>query len=173
MQWDWGMANQILEDVIVTAGIIVLIVRQFIWRSTQLHRMLRLPVVIIAVGLAYLVIELWGGFRWVAADWIIIGELLPVMVTGTIMGIVTRFRTVDDHLQYKLSPAGIWLWGLFIVIRVGSFYLASVLGASLAEVTGLILLSFGANRLAATLVLRRRAEAILAKEFGDVMDNAS
>lgn len=173
MHWDWGVANQVADDVIITVGIAVLIVRQFIWRSTQLHRMLRLPVAIIAAGLVYLVIELWGGFRWVPADWIIIGELLLVAVTGTIMGYVTRFRTADEHLQYKLSPAGVWLWALFILIRVGSFYLASALGANLAEATGLILLSFGANRLAAIVVVRRRAEKLLASAPRDVEENAS
>ncbi|SMQ71277.1 hypothetical protein SAMN06295909_2521 [Plantibacter sp. VKM Ac-1784] len=172
MQWNWGTANKSLDDVIIAAGIIILIVRQFIWRSTQLHRMLLLPVVIIAAGLVYLVIELWGGFGWAAADWIIIGELVLVTVTGTVMGLVTRFRTTDAQLQYKLSPAGIWLWALFIVIRVGSFYLASVLGANLAEATGLILLSFGANRLAAILVVRKRAEGFLARASGEVGDEA-
>ncbi len=170
---DWGVANQVVDDVIITVGIAVLIVRQFIWRSTHLHRMLRLPVVIIVVGLVYLVIELWGGFRWVPADWIIIGELLLVAVTGTIMGYVTRFRTLDEHLQYKLNPAGVWLWALFMLIRVGSFYLASALGANLTEATGLILLSFGANRLAAIVVVRRRARRILASAPCDLEESAS
>ncbi|PPF85598.1 hypothetical protein C5B96_05890 [Subtercola sp. Z020] len=173
MQADWETANHILDDVIIAAGIIVLIVRQFIWRSTQLHRMLRLPVVIISAGLVYLGIELWGGFGWVAADWIIIGELVLVTVTGTVMGFVTQFRTANAHLQYKLSPGGIWLWALFIAIRLGSFSLASVLGANLAEATGLILLSFGANRLAAILVVRKRAEALLTTKSRDVVGNAS
>lgn len=167
MHGDWGLANQVLDDVMITVGIAVLIVRQFIWRSTQIHRMLRLPVVIIGAGLVYLVIELRGGFRWEPADWIIIGELLLVAVTGSIMGYMTRFRTVEEHLQYKLSPMGIWLWALFVLIRAGSFYLASSLGTNLAEATGLILLSFGANRLAAIVVVRRRAERVLASTSGD------
>ncbi|QHC58928.1 hypothetical protein [Rathayibacter sp. VKM Ac-2760] len=162
MHWDWDTTNRMVDDVAIAAGIIVLIVRQFLWRSTQLHRMLGLPTVIIGAGLVSLAVELWGGFRWVEADWIIIGELVLVTGTGTIMGLVTRFRTTDAHLEYKLSPAGIWLWALFVVIRVGSLSLASVLGANLAEATGVILLSFGTNRLAAVLVVRKRAEALLA-----------
>lgn len=173
MTWDWAVANQVLDDVILTVGIAVLIGRQFIWRSTQLHKMLRLPGAILAAGLAYLFVELWGGFRWVPADWIIVGELLMVAVTGTIMGHVTRFRTVDDHLQYKLSATGIWLWALFIVIRIGSFLLASAVGANLADATGLILLSFGANRLAAVLVVRRRAEGILASRPADLAERGA
>lgn len=167
MQWDWGTVNHILDDAIISVGIIILIVRQFVWRSTQLRRMLRLPVAIVGAGLVYLVIELWGGFRWVAADWIIIGELVLVAMTGTVMGVVTRFRTVNGHLQYKLSAAGVGLWALFIVIRIGAFCLASALGANLADATGIILLSFGANRLAAILVVRRRVEVIHTTESSD------
>lgn len=171
MAWDWGLANQVLDDVIIAAGIVVLIVRQFLWRSTDLHRMLRLPALILAAALVYLVVELWGGFHWVAADWIVIAELLLVAVTGTIMGHVTRFRTAQGRLQYRLSTAGLWLWLLFVGIRVGSFLLASALGASLADATGLILLSFGANRIAAVLVVRRRAQAILSREPHDLRED--
>lgn len=167
MQWDWGTVNHILDDAIISVGIIILIVRQFVWRSTQLRRMLRLPVAIVGAGLVYLVIELGGGFRWVAVDWIIIGELVLVAMTGTVMGVVTRFRTVNGHLQYKLSAAGVGLWALFIVIRIGAFCLASALGANLADATGIILLSFGANRLAAILVVRRRVEVIHTTESSD------
>lgn len=156
---DWGAVNQVLDDVVIVAGIVWLIIRQFVWRSTDLHRMLRLPVLILAGGLVYLVVELWSGFRWAGADWIVLGELLLVAVTGTVMGCATRFRAVDDRLQYRLSTAGLWLWLLFVGIRVGSYLLASALGASLADATGLILLSFGVNRLAAVIVVRRRARA--------------
>lgn len=173
MRWDWGAINHVLDDVVITLGIAVLIVRQFIWRSTKLHRMLRLPITIIVAGLAYLVVELWGGFRWVPADWILLGELLLVAVTGTVMGQVTRFRTDKGQLQYKLSPDGVWLWATFIAIRMGFFFLASAMGANLAEATSLILLSFGVNRLAAILVVRRRADRILAAESTDLAQHAT
>ena len=120
-------------------------------------------------GIVWLAAELSGGLRFVEADWLIVGELALVAVTGTIMGLATRFRTMDAHLQYRLSPTGIWLWAVFIVIRVGSFWLASALGAHVAEATGMILLSFGANRLAAILIVRRRAEDLLARGPGTGM----
>lgn len=87
------------------------------------------------------------------------------------MGHVTRFRTVDEHLQYKLNTAGLWLWGLFVGIRVGSFYLASALGASLADATGLVLPSFGVNRLAAILVVGRRARLIFFRGAEQVVES--
>lgn len=172
MSWDWGAINQIGDDVIITIGIAVLIVRQFIWRSAELQRMLRLPMLIIAAGVVYLVVELWAGFQWVPGDWFIVCELALVAITGTAMGYVTRFRTVDDRLQYKLTAPGIGLWAIFIAIRGGFFFFATAFGANLADATGLILVSFGVNRLAAIAVVRRRAEAILADRPRDAAESA-
>jgi len=162
MSWDWGAINQVADDVLITVGITILIVRQFIWRSAELHHMLRLPVVIVGAGIVYLVIELSSGFRWVPGDWFIVGELALVAMTGTAMGHVTRFRSDREHLQYKLTATGLWLWLAFLVIRIGSFYLAAAFGANLAGLTGLILLSFGVNRFAAIVVVRRRTRDMLA-----------
>lgn len=162
MALDWGAINQIVDDVILTVGIAILIIRQFIWRSAQLNRMLRVPVLIIGAGIASLVFELWGGFPWAPADWLILPELGLVAIAGTAMGYATHFRTAGGRLQYRLTWTGIILWAIFVTIRIGNFALASTLGANLADATGLILLSFGVNRLAAIMVVRRRAEAHIA-----------
>ncbi|WP_434619470.1 hypothetical protein [Arthrobacter sp. A5] len=161
MGWDWRAINSTLDDVSITVGIAIMIVRQFIWRSAQLHRMMRLPLIVICLGIVYLVSELWEGFRWVLGDWLIVGELVLVSITGTAMGFVTRFRTAGANLQYRLTGIGLILWGVFIAIRIGFFTLAELLGANLLYATGLILLSFGVNRLAAILVVRRRTREIL------------
>lgn len=167
MGWDWGAINQIADDAIITAGIAVLIIRQFIWRSARLDRMLRMPVIVIGAGIVYLVIELSAGFAWVPADWLIIAELGLVAITGTAMGYATHFREVNDQLQYRLTWIGVILWAVFVAVRIGNFALASILGANLAAATGLILLSFGINRLAAIAVVRRRALSLLARERED------
>jgi hypothetical protein len=158
--------NQIADYVIITVGIAVLTIRQFISRSAELHRMLRLPVLIIGAGIAYLVVEVWGGFAWVPADWLIVLELGLVAITGTAMGCATHFRRSDGRLQYRLTWTGITLWAIFVAIRVGDFVLASTLGANLADSTGLILLSFGVNRVAASMVARRRTKARVVAERG-------
>jgi hypothetical protein len=160
MSWDWGELNRLADDILITAGIVILIVRQFLWRSADTHRMLRLPAIIVAAGVGFLAVELWGGLRWVPADWCVVGELGLVAVTGTAMGSVTRFRGTAERLQYRLTASGLWLWLAFVAIRLGSLYLAAALGANLAGATGLILLSFGVNRLAAILVVRRRARRL-------------
>ena len=161
MTSDWATINQVTDDVIITVGIAVLIARQFIWRSAELHSMLRLPFLVIIAGFVYLAFEFWGGFRWAPGDWFIVGELALVALTGTAMGHVTRFRTDQERLEYKLTAAGLGLWAVFIGLRVSTFYLAAAFGANMTDATGLILLSFGANRLAAVLVVRRRARNLL------------
>ncbi|WP_154606168.1 hypothetical protein [Arthrobacter sp. AQ5-05] len=161
MDWNWGAVNQIADEAIITVGIAVLIIRQFIWRSARLDRMLRMPTIVIGAGIVYLIIELAGGFAWVSADWLIIAELGLVAITGTAMGYATHFRKANDHLQYRLTWIGVILWAMFVVVLIGNFALASVLGANLAAATGLILLSFGINRLAAIIVVRHRALSLL------------
>lgn len=161
--------NAIADDLLVGAGVTVLIVRQFLWRSAEMHRMLRMPVIVIGAGVVYLVIELRHRLVWSSADWLVFAELLLVAITGTIMGYVTRFRTVEGRLQYRLTRPGLALWAAFVGIRIGSFALAHLIGAHLLETTGMILVSFGANRLAASLVVRHRAGDLI----NDMTSNCS
>ena len=167
---NWTAVNTVVDDIAISAGVVVLIVRQFRWRSAELHRMLQLPVSIVVIGLGYLAVELSRGFSWAAGDWIVVAELVLVAATGTAMGYVTRFRRrparsisapdQDAPLQYKLTSPGLWLWVGFVVIRVASYYLAARRGADVGRATGLVLISFGINRVAAVLVVRRRARRL-------------
>lgn len=157
----WSALGTIADDVLITLGVVIIVVRQFRWRSAEVRRMLRLPLIIIVAGAGYLGFELVTGLRWVEADWVVAADLTLVTVTGLAMGWATTFRTAADRLQYRLTALGIGLWVVFLAIRVGSFYFATVVGANLADATGFILLSFGLNRLAATTVVRRRAQQLL------------
>jgi hypothetical protein len=76
------------------------------------------------------------------------------------MGAATRFRNEGDRLQYRLTGIGVLLWAIFVAVRAGNFWVADTLGANLADATGLILLSFGVNRLAAIIVVRHRAKTL-------------
>lgn len=167
MGGDWAAINQIVDAVLIALGIGVLIVRQFLWRTAQLSRMLRMPALVIAMGLVYLVVELRSGFHWVAADWLVVAELAMVAITGTMMGYATRFRVKSGRLQYRLTGIGVLLWAVFVAVRVANFALAGALGADLGEATGLILLSFGINRLAAILIVRYRATSIVTEAVPD------
>lgn len=66
------------------------------------------------------------------------------------------------------------LWAVFLAIRLLSLILAPQVGARLVESTGAVLISFGTNRLVASLVVRRRAGRALATwSKGVVGDHAA
>ncbi|SIS17802.1 hypothetical protein [Williamsia sterculiae] len=156
----WMTVDHVVDDVAIATGVAFLIIRQFAWRTADPGRMARLPAVILAIGVGYSTVDFMTGYRWHAADWVMAAELVMVTVTGLAMGHVTRFRSVDGRVQYKLTGNGVWLWGLFVVIRIGSMVAAVELGAGLATATGPLLVSFAVNRIAAIVVVRRRTRRI-------------
>lgn len=154
----WSAFLDVADDVIVVLGILFLIVRQFLWRDARAHRLLRLPVIVIDLGIVLVVWNVIQGEVFTDLDALMLfAELVLVAATGSIMGRSTVFRRVQGLLQYKLNRWAIALWALFIAIRVGSFLLAAHLGAHVLETSGAILISFGGNRLASSLVVLRRA----------------
>jgi hypothetical protein len=85
-------------------------------------------------------------------------ELLLVAATGTLMGTRYRFRDAPAGQQCRLNRSGVVLWAVFVCIRVAALILAAQLGAKFLETTGAVLMSFATNRLAASLVVQRRAQ---------------
>lgn len=152
----WGVVNGDLGTAVIVIGVAVLIVRQFVWRSAERGRLLRPPIVFVLLGLMGLIFEVGHGLRLVPADWLIAGELTLVACTGIAMGLVTRFRRQGDRLQYRLTRPGLLLWAIFVVVRLAVLAGAASLGAALPSTSGVILLTFGVNRLAAALVVDHR-----------------
>jgi len=156
----WSAIGAAVDDAVVGIGIGFLIYRQFRWRDADPGTILRLPLIIVACGVAAVVVDVFRGERLTAMDLTaFVGELVLVSATGTVMGFATRFRGTHGSLQYKLSGWGVALWAAFLAIRIGSLVLASRLSAPLLETTGAIVVSFGVNRVASSTVVRRRATA--------------
>jgi hypothetical protein len=146
-----------LDRLAVGVGIVVLIARQFIWRTADPRTLLRLPLALLSIGTLTLGQEVFGGAALTAhTSALLAAELALVALLGATMGGLMQLRADDTGWRYRLSPRGIALWALFVAIRVGMFALAARLGAPLLETTGAILLSFGLNRLASALIVRRR-----------------
>ena len=160
---DWKSLDSAVTDVLVLAGVAVLIVRQFVWRPADPRRILRTPLAVLGAGAVLTVVQLHVG-RWEAADWILLAELVLVAMTGAALGSVTRFRGTGADVRYRPTGPGLALWLGFIGIRAASFALASALGADVGGASGLVLLSFGVNRLGASLVVRRRLGSRTAAE---------
>lgn len=155
-----GELDAVLTDVLVAAGIVWLVARQFHWRPVG--SMLRIALGVLGVGAA---VTVPGAVRMhlAAPDVLVLAaELLLVGATGTAMGTLYRFRTVRGDLQCRLERLGLLLWAVFLGVRVGSFALAHLLGAHGLENTGVLLVSFGTNRLASALVVGRRSARVAA-----------
>jgi len=146
-----------LDRIAVVVGIAVLIVRQFRWRKADPRTILRFPLALVGIGVLTVAQELVTGTALTArAVALFAAELALVGLLGATMGRLMQFRADPAGWRYRLSPRGIALWALFVAIRIGAFALAARLGVPLLETTGAIVLSFGLNRLASTLVVRRR-----------------
>lgn len=156
------MANTLgwLDTLLITAGIIALIARQFFWRAADPSRLLRLPLFIIGIGVAWAFWEVVNGEPLTLfALAIATTEAVLVFATGSVMGLMARLRERDGAFSYRLASSwGILLWGVFLAIRIGSFVLAGKVGAHLLDTTGMVMVSFGTNRLASSMIVKHRIE---------------
>jgi len=150
-----------LDTLLVVLGIVALIIRQFFWRSADIARLLKTPLMILAAG------ALWMGWDALHGEpltprifEVALAEVVLVLSTGAVMGMATQFKPDHGLLRYRLVPAGILLWLAFLAIRVGSFLYADRIGVHLLDTTGAILLSFGLNRLSNALVIKARYEQL-------------
>lgn len=154
-----GNALDWFDTFLITVGIGFLIVRRFFWRPADPEKLLRFPVYLIGIGVVWTIWEVVKGEPLtLLAVAIACAEIALVSLTGAAMGSMTQFRKRNGVLSYRLAPYGLVLWGVFIAIRIGSFVLAGKIGASLLDTNSAIMISFGINRLANSLVLRRRIE---------------
>jgi hypothetical protein len=152
-----AVLNPTLDHVLVTAGIVWLIARQFTWRDVS--DLLRWPVLLLAFGAISATLGVLHGERIsLSGAAVFAAELLLVAATGTLMGTRYRFRDAPAGQQCRLNRSGVVLWAVFVCIRVAALILAAQLGAKFLETTGAVLMSFATNRLAASLVVQRRAQ---------------
>lgn len=148
-----------LETSLIIGGIGFLIIRRFFWRLADPARLLRFPMYIIGTGLVWTVWEVAKGEQvTLLAVGIACVEIALVSLTGVAMGLMTQIRKRNGVLSYRLAPYGLVLWGAFIAIRIGSFVVAGRIGAPLLETESAIMVSFGINRLASSVVVKRRIE---------------
>lgn len=156
-----------IDDAVVVGGIGLLIARQFSWRRLRPDRLLALPPWMIGAGLVWLLWDVLDGTPVTGFDVALLaGEVLLVSAAGLAMGTCTQFRGRDGELDYRLTRMGILLWLVFVAVRSLSWYLAYRDGGHLLGTTAVILLGYGANRLAAALVIRSRLDELRAEDRG-------
>jgi hypothetical protein len=148
----------LFDDVLIAAGITWLIARQFWWRDVA--GLLRLPLILLVVGGCSIGADLLSHGEHISSIGVtlLVAELLLVATTGAVMGTRYQFRTTCAETQCRLDATGLLLWAVFLGIRISSLILASQVGAKLLESTGVVLVSFATNRLAASVLVLRRAQ---------------
>ncbi len=81
-----------VDDALIVALIGYLVVRQFMWRKADPGSILKLPLIVVAIGAGWLVWEVATGQQLTPLDAVVLlVELLLVSGTGTMMGLATRF----------------------------------------------------------------------------------
>jgi len=147
-------------EIIAVIGIIgYIIFRQVQGEPLRGKRAVVLPAILTVVG--YLNLRSGGGTHLSHADiaWLAAGVAGSVAI-GLAFGAITRLESRDGYLWAQLPLRGLWLWGALVAWRVVIIVLATGMHAHIAASAATLLLSLGANRLAAAAVIVPRAMAM-------------
>jgi hypothetical protein len=142
--------------VVAAIAIVGLVIgQQVVGQAVRGRRLLVLPAVLTAIGIADLS---GGGSHPTGLDIALIAVSSAVAVAiGLAMGALTRLERRDGHLWAQLPKNGLWLWAGLVVSRLAITGIAHASGAHVAAGTSAILLVLGLNRLAQAAVLAPRA----------------
>ncbi|MER8157695.1 hypothetical protein [Streptomyces sp. NPDC094472] len=139
---------EVLAAVVV---VVALIARQLRGEALTGRRLMLLPVVLTAIGIA----DLGRHGRHPTTTDVVclaIGALLAAGI-GAAQGVTIRLERRAGVLWARMPAVGLWLWGLLVVTRVGMTAVAHVVDAKVAASSATILLMLGVNRLGQALVL--------------------
>ncbi|WP_329462249.1 hypothetical protein [Streptomyces sp. NBC_01431] len=137
--------------VILVAIVIVVavIARQLRGEALTGRRLMVLPVVLTVIGLALLRHE-----HPTSTDvtCLVAGGLLAAGI-GAGQGAMTRLEPRGGVTWARMPAAGLWLWALLVVTRLGLTAIAHTLDAKVAASSATIFLALGINRLGQAAVL--------------------
>ncbi|RIX30679.1 hypothetical protein [Amnibacterium setariae] len=138
----------------------LLVWRQLRWTRFDAHRVLRLPIVLGALGLVQIATATTA-VRIGAVDLVVLaGEVAVALGVGATMGVRTVFRAspaAPGAWEARTGAVGAALWLVLIAMRVGVSVAGPALGVHAATSTGVSLLILAAARGATALVARSRA----------------
>jgi len=144
----------IVEIAVVAAAVGYVIVSQVRGQALRAKRLVLLPVVLIAIGLAGL-----HGMTGVGSGDIacIMVSALIALAIGFAQGAVTHLQSRNGALWGRLPAWGLLLWVALIVSRLAMMAAAHAIGAEAAASLDSVLLVLGVNRLAQAGVIASRA----------------
>jgi hypothetical protein len=145
--------NALLIVAVAVVVIAVVIGRQLLGEPIRAKRLVVLPLVLAAVGLANL-----NGARPGPLDLLLAGlSATSAVAIGLGQGRAMRLSERDGFLWGQLPPHGLWWWAALLGSRVLLGLLATVVGAHVAASGAAILLVLGLNRLSQAGVVAMRA----------------
>ncbi len=146
--------HEVLTIAAVIAIIGYVIVRQLRGEPLRGRRVVLLPVVLIAVGVA----NLNGANHLKSVDVIcIVASAVVAIAIGLSQGAMMHLESRNGNLWGRMAPRGLWLWAALIVSRLVVSAIALALGAKAATSVDSILLVLGLNRLAQAAIIAFRA----------------
>ena len=147
--------SEILPIIAVIGIVAYVIGRQLVGEPLRGKRVVLLPVILTAIGVA----DLSGKSHHVQpADvaCLVVGGIVVAGI-GMLQGRAMRLESRNGSLWGQLPPQGLWLWVLLIAARVAMIGIADGVHAHVAASSATILLMLGINRLGQAAVVVPRA----------------
>ncbi|MGW5121769.1 hypothetical protein ACWEQ8_41045 [Streptomyces noursei] len=138
-----------LQILVAIAIVVAVIARQLRGEALTGRRLMVLPVVLTVIGLALLRNEHPTPTDIVC---LVAGGLLAFGI-GAGQGAMTRLEPRAGVTWARMPAAGLWLWALLVVTRLGMTFVAHTLDAKVAASSATIFLALGINRLGQAAVL--------------------
>lgn len=140
--------------------IALLIQRQLRWTRFDAGRVLRLPIILAALGALEVATTSTTTAPAPADLTLLAAELVVALAVGAGMGRLTEFRlspASNGTWQTRTGLLGAALWLVLVAVRVGLSAAGPVLGAHAAASTGVVLVVLAVTRGTAGLIARARA----------------
>lgn len=137
-----------------------LIQRQLRWTRFDAGRVLRLPIILAALGALEVATTATTTAPAPADLTLLAAELVVALAVGAGMGRLTEFRlspASNGTWQTRTGLLGAALWLVLVAVRVGLSAAGPVLGAHAATSTGVVLVVLAVTRGTAGLIARARA----------------
>ncbi|SDS08593.1 hypothetical protein [Microlunatus soli] len=151
----------VLYVVVGLALLLFISFRQMQWQSVNAAKMMRMPLILVGVGLfvAVKTFDTPGSLHIQGGDLLLIGiGACLALLGGWVMGRLTQIGTVNDATHSRLRPSGLAIWFGFLAVRIGIDVLAHSLHFELAASTPVILFMVAIVKAAQALTVRERVE---------------
>lgn len=146
-----------LPVVIGTAAVVLIVIARVRGRALRPRRLLVLPAVLLALGIAAMLPQLLGQVRLHGIDAALIAcDLVLSVGLGAVRGRTVLIYLKAGRAWYRYGPVTVGLWLLSIVLRFALGVWGSRHGASPLATSASVLSLLGLTLLTQNVIVRRR-----------------